>query len=456
MKLRITAIILLLSLLCIPVAAAQEAPTQIHTVEQLREMALDPQGSYVLMADLDMSGEDWLPLDFSGSFDGNGHAILNLTLNSTGLQKPESYDGNRKSYETAYAGLFGTLTDATVTNLKLINVRAVLETDEPCFLAGIAGYALNSTVSGCTVTGSLELRAHDRIFGVGGIVGYGSGYISDCTAEVTLITVDTDAHTKDEQFLGGIYATGFLDVTNCRVELDGYISEHGYVHSGGLVGMYMDYPYGKTRQGTVSGNDVKGKITFFEDNSSRRAYCKAFIGENLVDWCSVTDNTEQFQRDERTDYTVELRPEMCPEPEYGQTVIAATCTEYGYTIYQCYACGYCYADSYTLLEHTVADWVTVEAATAQQEGLSEGNCTGCGITLQREDPRLEEVPATSEETAVQTIPAPEDTEPGTGPVSQPEEAEQQEDVILKGCAWAVGILSALALLTLPGLFRRRR
>ena len=39
----------------------------------------------ILMADLDMTGIPWKALDLNGgSFDGNGHAILNLTLAEMG------------------------------------------------------------------------------------------------------------------------------------------------------------------------------------------------------------------------------------------------------------------------------------------------------------------------------------------------------------------------------------
>ena len=37
-------------------------------------------GSYRLMADIDMTGIDWTPWDFSGKFDGNGYTILNLSV----------------------------------------------------------------------------------------------------------------------------------------------------------------------------------------------------------------------------------------------------------------------------------------------------------------------------------------------------------------------------------------
>lgn len=389
---------------------AQEASQvrEIYTVDDLLAIAEAPEGSYILMQDLDMTGVTWPSPDFSGIFDGNGYSILNLTLSEFGPSTPESYDGNSIAYETHYVALFGTLIGAEVKNLNLVNVRALVESDVPVFLAGIAGYFQESTVSNCSVTGNLELRAHDRMFGVGGIAGYGGvGLIENCTVDVTLICTDTDAETKDEQFMGGIYATGFLDVKNCTVTIDGYVSEHGYVHNGGIVGMFMQAPHGWKYTGKLSGNKVYGKITFFEDNRDRRAYCRPIAGEILAYSHSEANNKYEFQRDERKEYDVELRPEMCPEPVYDVLEIPATCNTFGYTDYICTSCGYTYKDHYTLYQHTVTQWSTLLEATEEAEGLEEGSCDLCGFTEQRNLPKLEPVP----------------TEPETEPSTQPEPTE---------------------------------
>ena len=410
----------LLALLLVPVPAVRAAgAVEIYTPEDLARMGEDPSGSYILMADLDMTGVEWTSLDFSGTFDGNGHAILNLTLSQPGGEQPEACDGNRILYACRYVGLFGTLRGAEVRNLNLLNVRAVVEADEPCFLGGIAGYSEGSTISGCTVTGCLELRAHDRIFGVGGLVGYGSGTVEDCRVDMTLICVDTDAQTKDEQFLGGVYATGFMDVIGCEIAIDGYVSEHGYAHNGGVTGMYMEYPLGSGKMGHVTGNNVTGRIRFFEDNTNRRAYCAAYFGEILVNNCSFKNNLEDFQRDEVFDYSQELRPEMCAVTEYTETVVPAGCDSFGYTEYTCQGCGYSYTDCYTLYAHTVIQWNLVAAPSTEEEGLSVGSCDLCGLEFERTEPKLELLPSSEPETA------PPETE--TLPQIRPEEQENTEE-----------------------------
>ena len=431
------------------VALAEEAaPVEIYTPEDLLKMADDPNGSYILMADLDMTGIPWKALDFSGTLDGNGHAILNLTLTEMGDKKPNSCDGNKKLYETAYFGLFGTLINATVKNLKLLNVRAVVTIDEPCFIGGLAGYAENATITDCTVVGTLELRAFDRMFGVGGVVGYGSGKVKNCTIDVTLITTDTDATTKDEQFLGGVYATGFMDVRDCNVTIDGYTSEHGYVHNGGIVGMYMEYPLGVGKKGYITGNHVEGRITFFENNKDRRAYCKAYVGEALVNYYILDDNTQNFQKEEWKDFSEELRPEMCAVPEYTESVIAGNCSTYGYTQYTCEICGYSYRDHYTLFTHTVSVWVEQEAATLEAEGLEMGYCDGCGIEQTRAIPVLEP------ETEPTTIP---ETEPQQ--TVTPQNTPKKKDHTLLIIAISIVVICSVMLVILlvqEGKRKRRR
>lgn len=400
--------ILLLALLLLPMPTrAEEAPTEIHTADQLLAIANDPSGSYILMADLDMTGVEWESPDFSGSFDGNGHAILNLTLSSTGSALADTYDGNAKAYQTACAGFFATMTDAQVKDLRLVNVRGVIESDMPCFVGGIAGYLDNSTVENCQISGTLELRAHDRMFGMGGIAGYGTGEIAGCNTNMTLICVDTDAATKDEQFLGGAYGAGFIQVTDCQIRLDAYISEHGYVHSGGITGMFLYYPLGDGQTGRIRNNHVAGKITFFEDNSDRRAYCDPFIGEIMVFSAFYLDgNTHDFTEDEQRDYTRELRPEMCENPVYTQTVTEGACTDFGCTTYTCQGCGYSYTDHYTLPVHTLTKWVTLEDATEEAEGLAESACDLCGEKFRRV---VEKLPPSPSETDSPVTEAPTDS-----------------------------------------------
>lgn len=400
--------------LCPGVLAAEDT-IRIHTVEDLLAMASNPSGNYILMEDLDMTGVVWTPVDLvGGSFDGNDHAILNLTVNTPGSTTDISYDGNRKEYDTCFAGFFGVLRDSQVKNLRLINIRAEVEADSPCFLGSIAGAMYDSALTDCFASGVLELRAFDRMFGVGGIAGYGSGSMERCEADMTLVCIDTGVDTLDEQFLGGAFATGFIDVVNCSVKLDAYVSEYGYVHNGGLVGMVMQYPLGNDRKGLLTGNTVAANITFFECNEDRRAYCDSLVGETLAGAYSRKNNIADFQKDERKTYDTILRPEMCEKPVYSESVTSPGCDSFGFTTYTCEGCGYSYTDHYTLTQHIVTTWELTKASTEEECGISIGYCDDCGQEFTREEPRLEPTePATQPPTT--EAPVPETTQPAPSP-----------------------------------------
>lgn len=367
----------------------QEAPAEIYTYEDLLQVAGNPAGSYRLMDNINMAGLAWEPVDFSGIFDGNGYALLNLEISSLGAGVEDTYDGNHAVYETYFAGFFGTLKGAEVSNLSLVNVRVQVETDKPCFIGSIAGYSADSAVRGCHIQGRLELSAYNKMFGVGGIVGYGSGLIEQTSADVTLICTDTDSTTRDEQFLGGAYAAGYIDLNECSVIIDGYDSDHGYVHNGGLVGMYILYPKGLKYNGYVTNNTIKGKITFFEDNKDRRAYCKEYIGEIMNRTFTNKGNHADFKRDERYEYLVDLRPDMCVDAVHTETVTEPGCDTFGYTTVTCEGCGYAYTDHYTLYQHSVEEWVITVEPTVQNTGIRTGTCASCGLIMMEAVARLE-------------------------------------------------------------------
>lgn len=382
-------------------AAETEAPAAdpvpINSVEELLAISEDPYGSYILMEDLDLAGVAWKAIDFYGIFDGNGHAILNLTITHPSDEICDAYDGNLRNYACNYFGFFGVLRDAEVKNLNLVNVRALVEWDSPVFMGALAGYGDNAVITNCSVAGILELRACDRCYGLAGLVGYGRGRMENCDVDVTLICVDTDDTTRDEQFLGGLFATSFFHVYNCNVKLDGYISEHGYVHSGGVAGMHTWYPWEEGAVGHIEDTYVSGKITFFENNRKRRAYCEPLIGEPLPGTIVKKGSTWDFVRDERFVYDRELRPEMCEHPVYTRTIVPADCENYGYTTYICTGCNYIYTDHYTLRVHAVTDWTLVQEPTSQEEGVSIGYCD-CGMEHTRTEPKLPPEPTEAPET----------------------------------------------------------
>ncbi|MDR1570949.1 MAG: S-layer homology domain-containing protein [Clostridiales Family XIII bacterium] len=163
--------------------------TPIRTREELRGMGNEYK-AYYLANDIDLAGENWIPiaagytLGFSGSLDGRGHVIRNMTI--TG--------------DVASAGLFAAIGDGTyghIKNLGLENVRIDITTSaSSVYVGGITGSFIHGTqyspatvLSNCYVTGSISVAPaageHSLAGGVhaGGLTGDSSGDIEDCYNE---------------------------------------------------------------------------------------------------------------------------------------------------------------------------------------------------------------------------------------------------------------------------------
>ena len=110
--------------------------TAIYTAEDLNNIRNDLSGKYILMNDINLSSIDnWEPIGsdsarFTGTFDGNGHVIKNLTIN-----RP---DGQA-------AGLFGYTNKATIKNLGLENVDVSGNNN----VGGLLGWHYQASISNC-------------------------------------------------------------------------------------------------------------------------------------------------------------------------------------------------------------------------------------------------------------------------------------------------------------------
>ena len=382
--------------------------TRIHisTPEQLLAMREDPSASYILDDDIDMKDVEWTPFSFHGVLNGSGHAILNLHVSTLGDAVYTTYDGNFKEYDTKFAGMFDAATGATIKNLTLLGMSADVDADESCFVGSIAGYTENTRITNCTIEEArISLKVNAPMFGVAGLVGYGCGKVKDCTINTTLVCVDKNAAERDEQYMGGVFGAGYLDVDDCKVTVHGYDSDHGYVHNGGVVGMYIFYPnLNIGYKGSLTGISVDGKITFFEDNTNRRAYCEPIFGEVMIWEFDYAGNSETFTRDEVFDYSKDLYPDMCENPTYTTEVTVGDCDNFGYTTYTCTECGYSYKADYTLHVHVFDEGMVKTEPTVESEGVKVYTCENCGYTKEESIPKLEPEPEEPEWTEYEQEP----------------------------------------------------
>jgi hypothetical protein len=178
-------------------SGSAEDPWKIATAEQLDRIRDDLTGHYILIGDIDLSGyENWMPIGtfqprsdapedaevphadyaFTGTFDGAGHTISNLTIS---CEAPMG------------AGLFG-CASGTESNAASIGHFTLKDVNVSGFylVGGAVGLQfMNCPVSDIHLEGDNKLTG---IQGIGGIVGTGFDLISDCSATADVIVSGDD------------------------------------------------------------------------------------------------------------------------------------------------------------------------------------------------------------------------------------------------------------------------
>ena len=189
---------------------------EISSAEELSAINQNLSGHYVLTADIDLEGKEWTPIGsfapsgeseeeqeipsadyaFTGTFDGQGHTIRNLSIN-----QPEGWA----------LGLFGCIAKAEVGHFTLENATV----DGSVMAADVVGYTFFSTISDVKlINGKVnvhytEMSAEGMY---GGIAGAGNGsLITDCEAQADIVIPDNTANAGVVG--GGLQMTS---VVNCK------------------------------------------------------------------------------------------------------------------------------------------------------------------------------------------------------------------------------------------------
>jgi hypothetical protein len=222
-------------------------PYQIWTAEQMNTIGLntgDWASSFKLMADIDMSAYTGTQYNligtsttrFTGTFDGNGYVIRNLTYTTT--------------EENPYIGVISYIgTGGMVYNLGVENISLSTGGD---WVGGIAGYNYFGTIMSCYVTGSVK-----GVQGVGGLVGRNSsGTITTCYA--------ADSVTGTSFYVAGLVGHNNAGaITNCYSV--GLVTASS-TNVGGLVG---------ANSGTVTN-------CFWDTQTSTKATSAGGTGKNTA------------------------------------------------------------------------------------------------------------------------------------------------------------------------------
>lgn len=191
----------------------------ISTPDDLYAMRFDVAGSFTLENDIDMAGYEGFTSigdgsnPFTGTLNGNGHVIKNLTINTAGDDK----------------GFIGTCVGGTVTMTGFENLTVNWNGDGGANIGGIIGRAVGATVTKCYVNNSY-IRGRDH---VGAIVG---GTFTG--GEATLIE---DCYSNSYVYSTSYQVAGILGtMINChinRCHFSGIASREGNSNVGGFVSL---------------------------------------------------------------------------------------------------------------------------------------------------------------------------------------------------------------------------
>ncbi|HIH95609.1 TPA: hypothetical protein HA338_16920, partial [Methanosarcina acetivorans] len=237
----------------------EESPYRITTAEQLDRVRYYLDKHFVLIADIDLSGyENWTPIGtfdenifendghsdiaFSGTFDGNGHTVSNLTATHQDL---------------VGVGLFSVASsDAVIKNLTVEN-------------ASVTGYMSAAGIIGlnCGLVENLALKGENAISGInciGGIIGgHGFGSVKNCTVEDVTINVLGDNDFSSGRIIqcdvaecGGLIIGGAFtgSIENCSALGEIIAEGNEPVGLGGIGGCleYMENITGCTADVTIT------------------------------------------------------------------------------------------------------------------------------------------------------------------------------------------------------------
>ena len=210
-------------------SGTESDPYQISTADQLKRFRDIVNGAggqtpnrgawAVLTADIDLNNEAWTPIGpdtgsaYTGTFDGRGHTVKNLSVTVNG--------------QPGRAGLFGCVKDGTIR--KLTVAGSVSCTANQGWCGGIAGYANDETIENCASLCTVSCTGIDaRVGGIVGLVDYNSRtlIIRDCY-NIGKITGRSDNGSGDAGGICGFYMNG--KISNCynvgEITGSGYVSK---------------------------------------------------------------------------------------------------------------------------------------------------------------------------------------------------------------------------------------
>ncbi len=325
---------------------------------------------------------EWTPIGtensaFMGTFDGDGHKILGIYLNSGefnqglfGYNTGEIKNvGVEKSYIGGGCNVGGVCGYNKGTVGNCYNTGTVSGNGEVFanYVGGVCGFNIGP-VSKCYSTGSVSGRLYvggvcggdidgtvyaivSNCYNTGSVSGYyGVGGVCGDNISGTICNCYNMGYIKGNYFVGGVCGDNVGTVSNCYYLFD-HMSVDGDVTSeSGIGGGVAD------RGGSTAG--------LFETQMKKQGSFVGFDFENV--WSIVPSTGYPYP--------------ILHVHSYTDVVTDPTCTEQGYTTHTCSVCGDVYTDTYTAaLGHDFTDYVSDENATCTVDGTKTAHCNreGC-------------------------------------------------------------------------------
>ncbi len=195
------------------------APTAINDADGFKKMVAG--GSYKLAADITVT--EPYAYDFSGTFDGDGHTVtlaisgdsdyqaLFAKLAAGAVVKNVTVEG-KVTGKKCVAGIAGQAIDATITGCA--NKAGILATDR--YVGGIAAESKNTSISNCYNRGTISSSRTDFGVCLGGIVGNATNNTGGGTTVTNCYSIGTISATADTSNYAAIAGWCYNStVTNC-------------------------------------------------------------------------------------------------------------------------------------------------------------------------------------------------------------------------------------------------
>jgi hypothetical protein len=232
-------------------------PYQIANVTDLLQFAADVNNydkCFILTANIDLAAYTftaaviapyildsegyYLGAPFTGIFDGAGHKITNLTINTNG-------------YGSAYLGLFGYLNSGEVKNIGVENFSITSDSGIDSS-GGLVGFNGSGSINDCCSTGIIT--GGNGSGALGGLVGYNSGGPITNSNSMVNVTCGNRSHG-----LGGLAGSNDGTISHCFAtgNVSGYNDEYklDVGDLGGLVGGNVGTISDSWASGNISGGD---------------------------------------------------------------------------------------------------------------------------------------------------------------------------------------------------------